>query len=68
MLTLEEQLLFIKEQRKESIRTIQCLQEQFGDRYRHIFTEKMNHTIFCCDSVLSSLKKLQTIKKSTCGK
>ncbi|WP_299189609.1 hypothetical protein [uncultured Aquimarina sp.] len=68
MLTLEEQLLFIKEQRKESIRTIKCLQEQFGDRYRHIFTEKINHTIFCCDSVLSSLKELQSLKNKTYGK
>ncbi|WP_299432054.1 hypothetical protein [uncultured Aquimarina sp.] len=68
MLTLEEQLLFIEQQRTDSIKTIQSLQEQFGDRYRHIFTEKINHTIFCCDSILSSLKELQSLKNKTYGK
>ncbi|WP_299219840.1 hypothetical protein [uncultured Aquimarina sp.] len=68
MLTLEEQLLFIKEQRKDSVRIIQCLKKQFGDRYRHIFKEKVNHTIFCCDSVLSSLKELQSLKNKSYGK
>ena len=63
MLTLEEQLLFIEQQRKESIGVIESLQDQFGDRYKHIFTEKIHHTIFCCDSVLASLKKLQALKK-----
>ena len=68
MLTIKEQILYIKEHRKESVRTLQCLQEQFGDRYRHIFTEKINHIIFCCDSVLSSLKELQSLKNKTYGK
>lgn len=68
MLTLEEQLLFIEQQRKDSISLIESLQEQFGDRYRHIFTEKIGHTIFCCDSVLSSLNELQALKTKSYGK
>jgi len=68
MLTLEEQLLFIKEQRKDSVRIIECLEEQFGDRYKHIFAEKVNHTVFCCDSIFSSLKELQTLKSKSYGK
>lgn len=60
MLTLEEQILFLQQQRKESIQTLQNLQEHFGDRYAHIFTEKINHHIFCFDSVLESLQKLQS--------
>ena len=68
MLTFEEQLLFIEQQRKESIQLIQCIQSQFGDRYSDIFIEKINHTIFCCDSVLSSLKELQAFKNRSYGK
>lgn len=65
MLTLEEQFLFIEQQRKDSIALIESLQEQFGDQYRHIFTEKIGHTIFCYDSVLASLNELQALKNKT---
>lgn len=58
MLTLEEQILFLQQQRKESIQALQNLQEHFGDRYAHIFTEKINHHIFCYDSILASLRTL----------
>ncbi|MBQ4818864.1 hypothetical protein [Aquimarina sp. MMG016] len=68
MLTLEEQILFLKKQRKDSIQNLKNVKKQFGDRYSHIFLEKMNHNIFCYDSVLSSLRELQSIKNTSYGK
>ena len=68
MLTFQEQLLFLRQQRKESIDTINALKDCFGDRYAHVFTEKMNHNIFCYDSVLASLKELENFKKNRRGK
>ncbi len=68
MLTLEEQLTFLQQERKDSIQNAQNLREQFGTRYNHIFTEKINHTIFCYDSVLASIKELLALKNKTYGK
>ena len=67
MLTLEEQLVFLKQERQDMIQTLENLRSQFGERNSEIFNEKISHTIFCYDSVLTSLKELQHLKNRSHG-
>lgn len=64
MLTLREQISFLKENSKQEEKIITAISKQFGDMNREIFIEKINHKMFCYSSVLNSLEELEKIKKA----
>ncbi len=64
MLTLEEQYVFLKEQRNRQIKFLKLLSKQFGEQNKDMFTEQIDHTNFCYDSILSSLYILQSLAKT----
>lgn len=63
MLTLEEQLAFLKISCDQQIKLLEQLSEQFGEVNKEIFTIQIDHIMFCYDSVLASIHELQTIKR-----
>ncbi|WP_282088307.1 hypothetical protein [Aquimarina algiphila] len=68
MLTLEEQLLFLEEHRDMFTKLLKQFQEQFGEVNKGIFIQQIDHNNFCYDSIISSIQKLQALKKLQNGK
>ncbi|WP_299187668.1 hypothetical protein [uncultured Aquimarina sp.] len=67
MTTLKEQLLFIKERKHDYMKVIEFRNKNINT-YHSISKEVINHTIFCYDSIIHSLKELQRLKKKNYGK
>ncbi|GAA4277029.1 hypothetical protein [Aquimarina mytili] len=62
MLTLEEQLVFLEASCDQKIRLLEQISEQFGEVNNEIFTTQIDHTMFCYESVITSIRELQNIK------
>jgi len=68
MLTLEEQLVFLKESRKQQAEFLEHASKHFGEVHKDMFTLQINHTVFCYDSILLSILELQSLKNKKSGK
>ncbi len=68
MLTLDEQIVFLKESRKQKTKFLEHVSKQFGEINKQMFTRQIGHTIFCYDSILQSILELQALKSKTHGK
>ena len=64
MLTHEEQILFIKDQCKRQQKLLQQWSKHFGSIHQEMFTEQINHTLFCYDALLATLQEFHKLKNS----
>ena len=67
MLTLEEQLIFIKERKNDYIKIVEFRNKNL-DTNLPIPQKIINQTIFCYDSIIQSINELQALKTKSYGK